>query len=60
MGASNNDLQSFYELQMQQNNEKNNLISNSKIVMFCLKCVEKQTLNLLSLKPYIFFILSSF
>jgi hypothetical protein len=58
MGAPISDLQDFFELQMQQSNEKK--ISKSKTVIFCLKCFEKKTLNLSSLKPHIFFIIFRF
>jgi hypothetical protein len=32
-----------FELQMQQNNEKKNLISNFKTMLFGLKCFGKKT-----------------
>jgi hypothetical protein len=57
MGAPVNDLQDFFELQLQQSNEKKN---KSKTVIFCSKCFEKKTLNLLIVKPHIFFILGLF
>jgi hypothetical protein len=42
MGAPTSDLQYFFDLQMQQNSEANNLISNSKTVIICLNCFEKK------------------
>jgi hypothetical protein len=41
MGASTNNLQYLFELQMQQNNEKNILISKSKTMIFSLNFFEK-------------------
>jgi hypothetical protein len=60
MGVPTNDLQDFFEFQMQQSNEKKNLISKPEIVIFCFKCFGFFFQNLYSLKPRIFFILGPF
>ncbi len=60
MGVPTSDLHDFFELQMQQNSEEKGLISKPQTLIFCLKCFEKKTLNLFSLKPHIFFILGPF
>ncbi len=59
MGAPSNDLQNFFEIQMEQNNEKNKIfkIQNCDILF---KMFLKKTLNLSRLKRHIFFIISSF
>jgi hypothetical protein len=59
MGVPTNDLQHYFELQIQKNIKKS-LISKPKTVIFYFKCFEKKTLNLSSLKPHIFFILGPF
>jgi hypothetical protein len=60
VGAPTSDLQDFFELQMQKKRKENSLISTFETMIFCLKCFEKKTLNLSSLKPHIFFILGPF